>query len=211
MKKVRFNPENEIFFFVATPNYSYSGPKKKKVQKRKSRVKQASKKKQVQLAENAKELKLSDTPVRLTRSSAHKMQEGNSEAVCLPCSVRKKVRSGEKNVGGCNKLPLEVTLSEGVGGETVSSGGLIHRQLRSRMVVCKYGGDSMVSRKKTSEDSVVASIGVEPEKIQEQFKVTVTKVEGSSVLSEKMGEIDSSGRITRSRTRAEGIAYCWIR
>jgi hypothetical protein len=66
MKKVSFNPENEIFFFVATPNYSYSGPKKKKrVQKRKSRVKQASKKKQVQRAENARELELSVTPVRL--------------------------------------------------------------------------------------------------------------------------------------------------
>ncbi|KAK9904405.1 hypothetical protein M0R45_000771 [Rubus argutus] len=82
------------------------------------------------------------------------------------------------------------------------------------MAMCKYGGDSMVSRKKTNEDSVVASIGVEPEKIQEQFKANVTKVEGSSVLSEKLGEIDLGGRITRSRTRAEGIAlfaYSWIR
>ncbi|KAK9904404.1 hypothetical protein M0R45_000770 [Rubus argutus] len=112
MKKVSFNPENEIFFFVATPNYSYSGPKKKKrVQKRKSRVKQASKKKQVQLADNARELKLSVTPVRLTRSRAHKMQEGNAEAVCLPCSVRKKVRSGEKTVVDCHKLPPEVKFS----------------------------------------------------------------------------------------------------
>ena len=130
MKKVTFNPENEIFFFVATPPN-----KKKRVQKRKSRVKQASKKKQVQLADNSRLLQLSVTPVRITRCSAHKMQEGNGEADCLPCSVRKKVRSGEKTVVDCHKLPPELKFSDGVGGETVSSGKLIHRQLRSRMAV----------------------------------------------------------------------------
>ena len=58
----------------------------------------------------------------------------------------------------------------------------------------------MVSRKKTNEDSVAATKGVEPEKIQEQFKANVTKLEGSSVLSEKLGEIDLGGRITRSQS-----------
>lgn len=121
MKKASFNPANEIFFFVATPNYSYSGPKKKRVQQRKSRVKQASKKKQVQLAENARELKLSVTPVRLARSSAHKMQEGNAEAVCLP---------------------PEVKFSEGVGGETVWSG-----DCRGRYLDVKSGIKKGISEK----------------------------------------------------------------
>lgn len=150
MKKVSFNPETHIFFFEATPKYTYSSLKKKRVQKRKSRVKQASKKKQVQLAEIGRELELSvnitATPVRLTRSSAQRIEQGNAEAMSLPFSVRKNVRSVVENVGG-NKPPLEVKLSEGVGGDVgdaISGGVLIYKKLRSRIVVCKYGGGSMV-------------------------------------------------------------------
>ncbi|PRQ24657.1 hypothetical protein RchiOBHm_Chr6g0274831 [Rosa chinensis] len=162
-KKVSFNPENEIFFFVATPKYSYSSLKKKRVQKRKSRVKQASKK-QVQLAENGRELELSVsiivTPVRHIRSRAQRMQQGDAEAMCLPFSAQKKVRSIEENVGG-DKPPPKVKLSEGVGGDTkdsISSGVLIYKKLRSRIVVCKYGGDSMVSKKKINAESAVEAI-----------------------------------------------------
>ncbi|CAL8173896.1 unnamed protein product [Prunus armeniaca] len=234
VKKVKFSPENQTFYFVGTDNDSNSdcdyNPKKKQGRKRKSMVV-----KKVQVFEISRGLehshKIIDSPGRVTRSRAQKMDEGNAEAVFSPLPGKKKLTNRVKKVDSCDKPPPEVELIERVDSNAEhanSNGGLIQRQLRSRVVVSGDGGNSLVLRKnlvprgskkpkqnkgsdgdllptETYEENVPVEKGIKPEKVQKQCKGNVTKVEGSSVLSEKLGKTDLGGsRITRSRTQVGG-------
>ncbi|XP_021800410.1 uncharacterized protein LOC110744731 isoform X3 [Prunus avium] len=234
VKKVKFSPENQTFYFVGTDNDSNSdcdyNPKKKQGRKRKSMVV-----KKVQVFENSRGLehshKIIDSPGRVTRSRAQKIDEGNAEAVFSPLPGKKKVTNQVKKVDNCDKPPPEVELIERVDSNAEQAnlnGGLIQRQLRSRVVVSDDGGNSLVLRKnlvprgskkpkqnkgsdgdllptETYEENVAVGKGIKPEKVQKQCKGNVKKVEGSSVLSEKSGKTDLCGsRITRSRAQIEG-------
>ncbi|PQP95551.1 hypothetical protein Pyn_29936 [Prunus yedoensis var. nudiflora] len=234
VKKVKFSPENQTFYFVGTDNDSNSdcdyNSKKKQGRKRKSMVV-----KKVQVFENSRGLehshKIIDSPGRVTRSRAQKMDEGNAEAVFSPLPGKKKGTNQVKKVDNCDKPPPEVELIERVDSNAEHAnlnGGLIQRQLRSRVVVSDDGGNSLVLRKnlvprgskkpkqnkgsdgdllptETYEENVAVGKGIKPEKVQKQCKGNVKKVEGSSVLSEKSGKTDLCGsRITRSRAQIEG-------
>ncbi|ONH90098.1 hypothetical protein PRUPE_8G035200 [Prunus persica] len=224
VKKVKFSPENQTFYFVGTDNDSNSdcdyNPKKKQGRKRTSMVV-----KKVQVFENSRGLehshKIIDSPGRVTRSRAQKMDEGNAEAVFSPLPGKKKLTNRVKKVDSCDKPPPEVELIERVDSNAEHAnlnGGLIQRQLRNRVVVSDDGGNSLVLRKdlvprgskkpkqnkgsdgdllptETYEENVPVGKGIKPEKVQKQCKGNVTK----------SGKTDLGGsRITRSRSQVGG-------
>ncbi|XP_034227665.1 uncharacterized protein LOC117637027 isoform X8 [Prunus dulcis] len=224
VKKVKFSPENQTFYFVGTDNDSNSdcdyNPKKKQGRKRKSMVV-----KKVQVFENSRGLehshKIIDSPGRVTRSRAQKMDEGNAEAVFSPLPAKKKLTNRVKKVDSCDKPPPEVELIERVDSNAEHAnlnGGLIQRQLRNRVVVSDDGGNSLVLRKdlvprgskkpkqnkgsdgdllptKTYEENVPVGKGIKPEKVQKQCKGNVTKSRKTDL---------GGSRITRSRSQVGG-------
>lgn len=115
VKKVKFSPDNETFYFVATDKDSDSdcdyNPKKKSVGKRKSIGKKVSTKQQVPVVQNAIEyevVEIEETPVCVTRSRAQEMVAGDAEPIFLPLPGPKKVIIGTENVAGKGVKPVQV-------------------------------------------------------------------------------------------------------
>lgn len=115
VKKVKFSPDNETFYFVATDKDSDSdcdyNPKKKSVGKRKSIGKKVSTKQQVPVVQNAIEhevVEIKETPVCVTRSRAQEMVAGDAEPIFSPLPWPKKVITGTENVAGIGVKPVQV-------------------------------------------------------------------------------------------------------
>ncbi|KAK9904406.1 hypothetical protein M0R45_000772 [Rubus argutus] len=115
VKKVKFSPDNETFYFVATDKDSDSdcdyNPKKKSVGKRKSIGKKGSTKQQIPVVQNAIEHEveeIKETPVCVTRSRAQEMVLGDAEPIFLPIPQPKKVITGTENVAGKGVKPVQV-------------------------------------------------------------------------------------------------------
>ncbi|XP_062023734.1 uncharacterized protein LOC133739927 isoform X3 [Rosa rugosa] len=114
-KKVKFSPDNETFYFVATDKDSDSDCEykpKKRGGRRKSMGKKVSEKKEVlDVVENAREVEvveIKDTPVSVTRSRKQKVVAGAVESVFLPGHGQKKVTIGAENVDGIGIKPVRV-------------------------------------------------------------------------------------------------------
>ncbi|KAM5562247.1 hypothetical protein ABKV19_017457 [Rosa sericea] len=115
VKKVKFSPDNETFYFVATDKDSDSDCEykpKKRGGRRKSMGKKVLEKKEVlDVVENAREVEaveIKDTPVRVTRSRKQLQPSGAVESVFSPGHGQKKVIIGAENVDGKGIKPVRV-------------------------------------------------------------------------------------------------------
>ncbi|KAL6209343.1 hypothetical protein ACLB2K_020285 [Fragaria x ananassa] len=111
VKKVKFSPYNETFYFVATDKDSDSdcgySPKKKRGGKRKSRGEKALGKKEVpgggKIAGEVEVVEIKDIPVRVLRSRKQKVVSGAVEPIVSPGQVM----SGAENVDGKGIKPVK--------------------------------------------------------------------------------------------------------
>ncbi|KAL6213907.1 hypothetical protein ACLB2K_013346 [Fragaria x ananassa] len=113
VKKVKFSPNNETFYFVATDKDSDSdsdcdySPKKKPGGRRKSRGERASGKKEVpgggKIAREVEAVEIKDIPVRVLRSRKPKVVSGAVELIVSPGQVM----SGVENVHGNGIKPVK--------------------------------------------------------------------------------------------------------
>ncbi|XP_024164901.1 uncharacterized protein LOC112171985 isoform X3 [Rosa chinensis] len=115
VKKVKFSPDNETFYFVATDKDSDSDCEykpKKRGGRRKSMGKKVLEKKEVlDVVENAREVEvveIKDTPVRVTRSRKQLQPSGAVESVFSPGHGQKEVIIGAENVDGKGIKPVKV-------------------------------------------------------------------------------------------------------
>lgn len=206
VKKVRFSPENETFVFVCSDSDSDSDkeytPVKKRVGRRRSKVKSISKEQVESSGVIEVSRKVMDGQVRITRSRAQKVVEGDAQ----PLVGKKRPRRGAKvesakDIGVSGKPPPAVDPASDVAGDRNYNAMAKRGSRKTRKA---RGSDGVDMLDNVSEGNADAEEGAKHEKLATQPRSDVTKKKGSAALSRVRGKVEIVSRITRSRTQLEG-------
>ncbi|KAK9270955.1 hypothetical protein L1049_026543 [Liquidambar formosana] len=192
-KKVRFSPKNEMIEFVYLEDSDNEIPQPTKRATRSRSAKPVVNNSGFATENNAN-TKLSeeimDNPVRVTRSRAQNLTEGDVVVVSSPPVERKKVRRGPKSrsmeakrIDGVDDPPSVVELADNV---DIT--------------------DAHANEIRGSDDKILAGEGgnSKPGKLPRRSKRNATKTTESALLDGESGQIEMARRITRSRTQVVG-------